>query len=279
MLKKHMRKKILEHDWLEIEKQESNPTQTWHRLRQMTIRAIDDLTLLAEKLPEDKQKEIFTHSLIEGLITQLLYGGRARTYSKPDTSTPRRALLAAMLVERGTTLNSRQFNLLNRDTPSLVEPTTNHLHQAVNICKDISHKLELMRIDEEAEQNEIVYLFSWGRMWNIEKHRLEEFIFNETGEYIIEIPVSWPLTWNEKKFECTFSAFEKGAESSIDDEINVRTISITMNDTNTQAEVLIFDSNQNIIYKKELLVKPAENDINDFNLYMKEQTKKKKKRS
>ena len=48
MLKKQMRKKILEHDWLEIEKQESNPTQTWHRLRQMTIRAIADLTLLAE---------------------------------------------------------------------------------------------------------------------------------------------------------------------------------------------------------------------------------------
>ena len=63
MLKKHMRKKILEHDWLEIEKQESNPTQTWHRLRDMTIRAINDLTLLAQKLPEDKQKEIFTHSL------------------------------------------------------------------------------------------------------------------------------------------------------------------------------------------------------------------------
>ena len=79
-----------------------------------------------------------------------------------------------------------------------------------------------------------------------------------------------------KNLNVTFSAFEKGAES-IDSEINVRTISITMNDTNTQAEVLIFDSNQNIIYKKELLVKPAENDINDFNLYMKEQRKKKKK--
>jgi hypothetical protein len=273
-----MRKKILEHDWLEIEKQESNPTQTWHRLRQMTIRAIDDLTLLAEKLPEDKQKEIFTHSRIKGLITELLYGGRARTYSKPDTSTPRRAQLAAMLVGEGAGLNSRQFNLLNRDTPSLVEPTNNHLRQAVRICNDISRKLELIRIDEEAEQNEINYLFSWGRMWSIEKHRLEEFIFNETGEDIIEIPLSRPITWDEKKFECTFSAFEKGAES-LDSEINVRTISITMNDTNTQAEVLIFDSNQNIIYKKELLVKPAEDDINDFNLYMKQQNKKKKKRS
>ena len=281
MLKKHMRKKILEHDWLEIEKQESNPTQTWHRLRDMTIRAIDDLTLLAEKLPEDKQKEIFTHSRIKGLITQLLYGGRTRTYSKPDTSDtsyPRRAQLAAMLVGKGTGLNSHQFQLLNRDTPSLVEPTTNHLRQAVNICKDISRKLELMRIEEEAEQDEIVYLFSWSRMWYIDKHRLEEFIFNETGESLIEIPIPRSLTWDEKKFECTFSAFEKGAES-LDSEINVRTISITMNDTNTQAEVLIFDSNQNIIYKKELLVKPAENDINDFNLYMKEQRKKKKKRS
>jgi hypothetical protein len=273
-----MRKKILEHDWLEIEKQESNPTQTWHRLRDMTIRAINDLTLLAQKLPEDKQKEIFTHSLIEGLITQLLYGGRGRTYSKPDTSTPRRAQLAAMLVGKGTGLNSHQFELLNRDTPSLVEPTTNHLRQAVNICKDISRKLELIRIEEEAEQDEIVYLFSWSRMWYIDKHRLEEFIFNETGESLIEIPIPRSLTWDEKKFECTFSAFEKGAQSP-DSEINVRTISITMNDTNTQAEVLIFDSNQNIIYKKELLVKPAENDINDFNLYMKEQRKKKKKRS
>ena len=52
-----------------------------------------------------------------------------------------------------------------------------------------------------------------------------------------------------------------------------------MNDTNTEAEVLIFDSNQNIIYKKELLVKPAGKTIstNLFDLYMKEQRKKKKK--
>ena len=53
-----MRKKINERNWLEIEKQESNPTQMWHRLRDNAKKAINDLILLSQKLPEDKPFDI-----------------------------------------------------------------------------------------------------------------------------------------------------------------------------------------------------------------------------
>jgi hypothetical protein len=39
------------------------------------ISAIDDIILLAQKLPEDKQKEIFTPSKIDSLIENILYIG------------------------------------------------------------------------------------------------------------------------------------------------------------------------------------------------------------
>src|SRR5690349_7413306 len=98
----------LKHNWLEIEKQESNPTQTWHRLRDNAIKSIHDLTLLAQKLPEDKQKEIFTPTIVDSLINQILYGWREETL-KPDIFNPRRAELAARLVKQGTNLNSDQY--------------------------------------------------------------------------------------------------------------------------------------------------------------------------
>ena len=44
-----MKKKILEHSWLELEKYESNPTQTWRRIRDEMVSAIDDIILLAQK--------------------------------------------------------------------------------------------------------------------------------------------------------------------------------------------------------------------------------------
>jgi hypothetical protein len=55
-----MRKKISERNWFDIEKQDSNHTQTWQRLKNHSITAINDLILLANRLPEDKQKEIFS---------------------------------------------------------------------------------------------------------------------------------------------------------------------------------------------------------------------------
>ena len=63
MFKKSLRKKLLEHKWVDIMKDDSNPTQTWRRIRDQAIRGLDDLILLAKKLPEEKQQGIFDNKI------------------------------------------------------------------------------------------------------------------------------------------------------------------------------------------------------------------------
>jgi len=277
MLRKQMRKKILEHSWLELEKHESNPTQTWRRIRDEMVSAIDDIILLAQKLPEDKQKEIFTHSRIDGLIQNMLYKGDLYHFQDhyQDIFDPRRSELAAILVERGVHLNSVQYRLLNKDTLSLVEPTINHLNQSVSICKDIARKLELKKIEEEAEQLELVYLFSWKKMLREENGRLMDFIYRKTKE---EDPID--IIWNtikrtnDKKIQCSFGVKFGPEEQPY---TIYGSISIVMNDTKTAAEVCITDSHDNMTHLDELVVKPADNSGNDFNLFEKNRRNKKRR--
>jgi hypothetical protein len=270
-----MRKKLIEQTWLEIEKKESNPTQMWSRLRNTCVRAIDDLILVAKKLPEENQTEIFTPSKIDEFVSCLI--NRGNTYPFPDIFNPRKAELASRLVERGVSLNSYQYRLLNRGTPSLVEPTSNYLKQTVSICKDISYKLQLKKIEEEAVEAQIVYLFSWNKILNKEKHRLLDFITNKTAaENQIEILENTiKRTNNNKKLECNFG-LKVGEE--IGDAV-YGTVSILMDDTKKGAEISILDNNRNVIHKENLLVRKSEEQGNDFNLYMKtNKIKVKKKR-
>jgi hypothetical protein len=178
-------------------------------------------------------------------------------------------------VERGIDLNSYQYRLLNKDTLSLVEPTINHLKQSVSICKDIAHKLEIKKIEEEAEQTELVYLFSWNKMFREEKGRLQDYIvFNKTGEDLAEILESTIKRINDKKIECNFG-MKTGLEE--EPELIFGTISIIMNDTKTAADVRIFDSHDNMTHQNELVVKPANNYSNDVNLFEKNKGNRKRR--
>src|SRR5688500_4367786 len=107
MLTKSLRRKISEQNWLDLEKQESNPSQTWRRLRDQSITAINDLILLAKKLPEDKQEEIFNPARIEALIAQVLEVGELNASYKDFNA--RKSELAARLIKRGIDLNVTQY--------------------------------------------------------------------------------------------------------------------------------------------------------------------------
>src|SRR5918996_3441948 len=165
MLSKSMRKKLNEHSWLWIEKQESNPSQTWQRLKKQSVTAIYDLTLLANKLPEDKQEEIFSPNRIEDLIAQIIYIG---FFSQSHESfNSRKSEIASRLIKRGIDLNIEQYVNSSPETPSLIKPTLDHLKQTVDICSDISYKMRLRNI--EVKGSEYQYLFSWENMLTREK--------------------------------------------------------------------------------------------------------------
>jgi hypothetical protein len=106
MLSKSMRKRLNEHDLLWIEKHDSNPSQTWQRLKRHSITAINDLTLLANKLPEDKQEEIFSPNRIEDLIAQIIYIGFFSQSHENFSS--RKSEIALRLIKRGIDLNIDQ---------------------------------------------------------------------------------------------------------------------------------------------------------------------------
>jgi hypothetical protein len=284
MLTQTIRKKIREQNWLDIEKHDSNPSQAWRRLKDQAITALNDLILLANKLPEDKQKEIFSPNRIEVFVAQMLDIGE--DYQFHDVFNPRKAELASRLVNRGIKLNSIQFRESNHDTPSLIEPALDHLRHSVNICNEISYKMRLKNIqEEETEGSGYQYLFSWNDMLDKQKNRLLDFIISKYGyDNNIEI-LSKHTKRSNKRLDVSF-----GIDTGIlHDEISgiFGNFQITINNTNTRAEACIYDSSHQLIWRDNLLVKEVEIDYdpswrhrlksskpvlsytNDFNLYIK----------
>jgi hypothetical protein len=100
MLGNSVRKRLSEHKWLDLMQRDSNPTQTWKRTRSQAQTAIDDLVLLANSLPDDKQEQIFNYENVNRLITSML---RQPFWIDPDHDQldGRRTQLAALLAEKG----------------------------------------------------------------------------------------------------------------------------------------------------------------------------------
>lgn len=270
MFRKEIRKKIKEQKWLALEREDSNPTQMWHRIQRQCVSAIDDLILVAAKLPEDKLKEIFSPDRVDQLVGRILDSGQANSYN--NGLNPRKAELAAMLVKKGIDINSSQYLQLNEDTPLLIKPTIDHLKQTVSICNDISYKLKLQYIEKEAEIMKSRYLFSWNNMLGREKRRLLKFITDRTGDDQIEI------------FQGSIKQSDKGIGFSFGQTIDAEemvfgTFGIEIYNSNTSAKVMIFHEEWGIrnggMWDVDLLVRETLGD-GDFNIYMKKDDRTKK---
>jgi hypothetical protein len=184
MLENETYRKLRERNWLEIVRKESNPSQFWHRIRDNVRKTIDQLALLATKLPDDKQEEIFNYGDIKKLITSI--------FTKNNSSSPidelsdaRRTHLAALLVEEGMKVCIKKYELLLNDTPALTEPTIRELNRAKDICKEIAYKVDLnqRKLAIQKEEEKSAYLFSWNRIPGTDNGKLAEFIRDEFGEF------------------------------------------------------------------------------------------------
>lgn len=83
MLGKPLRKKLKEHkSWDSATAKDSNPSQTWRRNRDKATRAIDDLGLMASKLDDEKQNEIFTADRLATFIESLLKVAQEKAFMR-----------------------------------------------------------------------------------------------------------------------------------------------------------------------------------------------------
>src|SRR6476646_1063437 len=71
MLNKNHRKLLLERNLLYLLEKDSNPHQLWQRMKSNCILAINDLTLIASKCPDEKLQQIFNESSLNNLLQNI----------------------------------------------------------------------------------------------------------------------------------------------------------------------------------------------------------------
>jgi len=136
-------------------KGEGNPSQTWLRLRARIRVVIDDLKLLAQKLPDDKQEQVFSYEMFYDLIScllgnehvtrsfpksQLLTKTPLNSLTRDENLDPRRTKLALAFVTHSLWKFKKQCGLMETNRiflEQLIEP----LEQADSICDAIYDKV------------------------------------------------------------------------------------------------------------------------------------------
>lgn len=160
MLDKSLRKALLElKDWDKAlkKKKDANPSQTWMRNRLKIDRALKDMSLLAESLPDEKQDAVFGHERLLALVEEIL-GMKEELYedSKRDDGTTdlefrswgptklegRRTWVAAMLADRCLAYCCAQYKIIEKH-PSLNKRIIADLEEAGMTARGIAQKVEL----------------------------------------------------------------------------------------------------------------------------------------
>jgi hypothetical protein len=253
------------HEKVDVMKYGGNPTQTWSRIKIKANRAINHLTLLADKMPEEKQKEIFDERKIFNLMKSVVFERNPidieAGLGPRSPFDARRIKMASILVLVGIHVCKMQYNLPMKDTPDLSKPVISHLTQAVAMCSDIAYRSELMERHMDAEKQGTVYLFEWNKLANVGTkytRRFAQFIMKETEFEDIELePIK--LSKNGKKIQGTFREFEEAPSWSF-------MLELHEDDDKTNVGFKVFDENGNQRAYKDLI---AEKDGDSIYVYEK----------
>jgi hypothetical protein len=263
MLEKPTRKKLLEHNWVDIMKRDTNPTQTWRRIRDQAIRGLNDLTLLAKKLPDDKQQEIFDNK-VRDFFSAILRTDQIDTefIHTPNLQYPahnyldhRRTRLAAILIKEALHWCIYQHNLLFRETPTQSKLIIEQLVRSEKICEELAYKLHMTKLEADSREENLIYLFAWDELiQGRHEERLAEFLRRVTRSVTLDID---DLKFTKDTITCNFTM----------DASDPGTASMKRNNENTSAILSIKDEIRNNVINFQLLIK---NEQNIFHLYIKD---------
>ena len=134
MLTKATLNKLKKGGWKSIEKNDSNPAQTWHRLRIQINDTLDHLALLAKTLPNDKQEVVFTQEKIWKLASALL------TNPHSEALEPRRAVLACEFMRAAYDYCNSQYMKIEPHL-DLRREITDPIHTGLRMCMAIADKV------------------------------------------------------------------------------------------------------------------------------------------
>lgn len=176
-----MRKKLTERKWLEISKRDTNPTQTLHRLKSQANRAINDLVLLARKLPEDTQAEIFSYENMEKLIEAII--GEHEDISMLSLSEFRNRIthISYLLLKLGISVCIGNYiNYIEQD-PVLHSATVDKLRNTIETCEAISLKMYMIGSSYKAGLD---FLFNWSKITHEEWTSMDKIVGEQNRRLI-----------------------------------------------------------------------------------------------
>jgi hypothetical protein len=250
MLQKSTLKKLNERKWLEITKHDSNAPQTWNRIRNSANKAISQLKLLADVLPDKEQGQIFNYDNVRLLISSML---RQPLWidSNPDTDDARRTRLAAILAEESLNKCITRYTAIE-DSPKIAKLPIAHLQESIEICKDIASKVESEERQREIKQ--LIYLFTWNNPSSTDDKKIIKYLKKEFN-------LDWLDTAKIQKHDRTITITNEEKNGSFP------YISIGLNEQRTGARLSVYNKFGNEEYTKDLIVKLEDND--NLNVYAK----------
>jgi hypothetical protein len=165
MLGKSTRKKLSEHNLLELLKKDPNPSQTLGRLRGQVVRAMRDSSLVARKVPKSTHAQVFNYTNVEDLVKAILEGNRSDKSDDNSEGFDGNIIhIAAMLVREGADYCVKQYTSKIESSSSLNRATIEKLNNACQICDAIAFRLHSPSMKFAAEKENLVYLFNWNRV-------------------------------------------------------------------------------------------------------------------
>lgn len=241
MFKGPFRRKLIEHNWLSINEEDTNPTQQWNRIKMQAIRTLRDLALLSDKLPLEKRNELFTNENISPLINSITKltkdenTGNILQYPNMD--------MVFNLVDQGIEVILERYRVMSFDSPNLAQITIDQLQRARGICQDIVNISRNEKLENETKNENIHYLFTWNEIKSRDLRRFTKFIYN-----FIEKEDNGRLM---KKFNVMrYSYFEN----------------IDFKDQKSKLVVTIFDQIDNTVIGQVYLVLDSENSKCDLRI-------------
>ena len=227
MLHKSIRRELTEQNWLQVEKNDSNPRLKLRRLKDQSIRAINDLSLIARKLPEQTQTEIFDYEVLKRLIEAILNVNSDEHSDFTNAgSDPRRTYLGALLAEEGIKLCTRAYITQNRETPVLTDATVDQLNRTIKICNEIAYVMDLP--GRTKVRDNLQYLFNWNRIPGPDEAKFVDLIESKFGSLYQKFKDDGISTHETRKSEPPIFSYET-AEELRSTEAGQRTPEIVLN--------------------------------------------------
>ncbi|HET6589368.1 MAG TPA: hypothetical protein VFG45_04310 [Candidatus Nitrosocosmicus sp.] len=160
MLERLTREKFKNNNWSEIVGNESNPHQFVNRIAVRIDSALEDLAIIAKRLPDKEFEKVFTVEKLGGFIDSL-----TRFEDRPSSKSIRRPLnhkIRLLLIESGLAELKDMTEKEYAYVPNLSRLVSTKIEETYSICKDLLADIERKDLEREALIEGRLFLFKFS---------------------------------------------------------------------------------------------------------------------